>query len=439
MRIHLITNLFAPDELAGAALYTDMAAYLRERGHDLRVTTTFAYYPAWSVAPADKGVNLRDEIHGSIQVRRIKMYIPRRVTGVSRLLSDFSFLLSLLRWGTWKEWRPEVVVTASPMLSQCVAQRFLYPGKEIPRLIIIQDFVVDAALELGILRLPLIATLLNAMQRWALRSAQTLSTISPLMLEKLRNKIGPDRRAVFIPNWIHQSLQNEIDRQLSVAPSRSENVLIYSGNFGRKQGLPDFLDQFRTASNSILKWNLEIYGGGAEKNELASAITANPSVKLGGVQDERAYVGNLLRASACLVTQRPGVGANFLPSKLLPALATGTPVLAVCDPDSPLGKEVAESGCGEVTRPGDSAALHRVLRKWQEHPDYIAEMSRQARKRAALYQRDFVLGRYETELEMLTRGSGASLTVEGSARTKTDIKSSPPKSSFSETMNLRGK
>ena len=401
MRVHLITNLFAPDELAGAALYTDMATYLRERGHDVRVTTTFSYYPAWAVKPGDAGIKQRDETHGGIPVRRIKMYIPSRVTGASRLMSDFSFLFSLLRRGTYRDWKPEVVVTASPMLSQCIAQRFLHVGQGVPRFIVVQDFVVDAALELGILKMPFIATFLNGLQRWALRSAQTLSTISPLMLEKLKSKIGPDRRLVLIPNWIHQSLQSEIDRQLAQAPLREANVLVYSGNFGRKQGLPDFLDQFRAASDAALKWNLEIYGDGAEKEELASAIAANPAVKLGAVQDEPSYVGTLLRASACLVTQRPGVGANFLPSKLLPALATGTPVLAVCDPDSPLGREITESGCGEVIRPGDTAALLETLERWGDKPELLLEMSRRARKRAALYERGLVLGKYESELKAL--------------------------------------
>jgi colanic acid biosynthesis glycosyl transferase WcaI len=405
MRIHLITNLFAPDELAGAALYTDMATYLQERGHDVRVTTTFAYYPAWEVRPEDRGIRVRDEVYHGIPVRRVQMYIPRKVRGASRLLSDFSFLLSLIRWGTHQDWKPEVVVTASPMLSQCIAQRFLYAGRAIPRLIIVQDFVVDAALELGILKIPFAATLLNSLQNWALRAAQTLSTISPLMLEKLKGKVGADRRSVLIPNWIHQSLQDEIDRQAAKAGSRAKNVLVYSGNFGRKQGLPDFLEQFRAASDSSLGWNLEIYGGGAEKSELTAAIVANPAVRLGGVQDEVAYVSNLLRTSACLVTQRPDVGANFLPSKLLPALATGTPVLAVCDPDSPLGREIIESGCGEVVRPGNVAGLRAVLQKWREHPEAMAEMSRCATERAARYGRNFVLGQYETELEKLTRRS----------------------------------
>jgi colanic acid biosynthesis glycosyl transferase WcaI len=415
MRIHLITNLFAPDELAGAALYTDMATYLQGRGHDVRVTTTFPYYPAWALKPGDVDVEQRDETHGTIPVRRIKMYIPSRVTGASRLMSDASFLFSLLRRGAYQDWTPEVVLTASPMLSQCIAQRFLYAGQRVARFIVVQDFVVDAALDLGILKMPLIAIFLNGLQRWALRSAQTLSTISPLMLEKLKTKIGPDRRLVLIPNWIHQSLQSEIDRQLAQRPVRESNVLVYSGNFGRKQGLPNFLDQFRAASDAGLKWNLEIYGGGAEKAELASSLDANPAVKLGGVQDESSYVGTLLRASACLVTQRPGVGANFLPSKVLPALATGTPVLAVCDPDSPLGREITESGCGEVVRPGDVRALLEVLERWRNEPEHTLEMSRQARKRALLYERGLILGKYVSELEAHTKRVAPDLSQRGIA------------------------
>lgn len=43
--------------------------------------------------------------------------------------------------------------------------------------------------------------------------------------------------------------------------------------------------------------------------------------------------------------------ANFLPSKLLPALATGTLLLAVCDFKSPLDKEVLDGGFGGVIAP----------------------------------------------------------------------------------------
>ncbi len=113
---------------------------------------------------------------------------------------------------------------------------------------------------------------------------------------------------------------------------------------------------------------------------------------------------NILTAGAYLITQKPGVGANFLPSKILPALATGTPVLAVCEPDSPLGKEVASSGCGEIVRPADPAHLAEVLQRWQDQPEYVAKLSENAKKRAANYERNNVIGQYESELRMLVDG-----------------------------------
>jgi colanic acid biosynthesis glycosyl transferase WcaI len=398
MRIHLITNLFTPDKLAGAALFTDLALYLRDQGHDVWVTTTFPYYPAWALRPEDEGVSVRDEVCEGIPVRRVGMYVPRRVSGKTRLLSDLSFLWSLLRHGRHPGQRPEIVVTAMPMLSQCLAQRFLYIRKNIPRFITVQDFVAEAALELGILKAPGLAPLLRGLQRWALRSAQALSTISPHMLERLEENVGEDRQISFIPNWIHKDLQTEIDRQKPQAPSRTPGLLFYSGNLGVKQGLPAFIDQFHSASGAELGWGLKINGGGVERNVLQSVVGTKLGIRIGPVQVEEAYVGSLLEAAACLVTQRPGVGSNFIPSKLLPALATGTPVLAVCDFKSPLGKEVLDGGFGEVVAPGDAMTLKAVLQKWKNEPESLAAMSQRARKWATRYERNTVLGLYETEL-----------------------------------------
>jgi len=88
------------------------------------------------------------------------------------------------------------------------------------------------------------------------------------------------------------------------------------------------------------------------------------------------------QANAWYAQQPWPVGANFLPSKLLPALATGTPVLAVCEPASPLGQEVIEGGFGEVIMPGDHAALARTLRRWLKEPSLLHEMGMRAARLA---------------------------------------------------------
>lgn len=395
MRILIVTNLFAPDELAGASLYTDFALFLKERGHDVRVIATFSYYPTWKLRPEDKGVKLREEIFSGIPVRRVSMFVPKRPSGATRMLSDASFLASLWLRGKHPGWTPEVILTALPMFSQCLVQR-LWGFWRVPKLIIVQDFVVDAALELGILKFPGIGFFLHRLERYALRSARTLTTISPNMLEKLEGIIGSDRRTLFIPNWIHRSLQVEIDAQAT--PKRAVDLLFYSGNMGVKQGLPQFIESFTQGGNG---WRLQINGGGAEVDQLRQAVAGLQNVTVGPVLPEEAYIANLKKSTACLVTQRPGVGANFLPSKLLPILASGTPVLAVCEPESPLGREVNQAKCGVVIRPGDIEALKQTLHHWKKSPEVLSEMGKNAHARAGHYSRDRILPLFEQELQQL--------------------------------------
>lgn len=400
MRIHLISNLFSPDELAGASLYTDLAYYLRDAGHDVRVTTTFSYYPAWRLRDEDKGVSFRDDVVGGIPVRRVAMFVPEKPTGAGRMRSDLSFFMALFRFGKFPGWHPDVVITALPMLSQCLVQRFQHKFRNVPRLIIVQDFAVEAALELGILRVPGAAGFLRGVQRWALRSASTITTISPLMLTKLRLEIGEDRRTLMVPNWIHKSLQDEINSQNQSPPARVPSTLFYSGNLGVKQGLPDFLRQFADSSGVDAGWDIEICGGGAEKDRLVQMLGSQRGITLGSVLDEPAYVSKLLTSTACLITQRPGIGANFLPSKLLPALATATPVIAVCDRTSPLANEVIEGRFGVVVPPGSPEALSENLQMLRS-PSILAEFSVNAKARAAIYHRENVLKIFDNELRSL--------------------------------------
>lgn len=397
VKIHLITNLFHPDELAGASLYSDFARYFKEAGHDIRVTAAFSYYPSWKLREEDEGLGVRDDVFQGIPVRRVSMFIPSKPRGLTRLLSDATFLLSILRRGRFRGWTPDVVVTACPMLSQCAAQRFMYRGRGVKRFIIVQDFVVDAALELGILKFPGLSFLLRALEKWALRSANQLGTISPEMLQKLRSVIGAGRPLHYVPNWVHRELASEIDDQERGSPAvREEKTLFYSGNLGIKQGLPDFMEDFAAAETD---WTLRIQGGGPEANRIRERITGD-AIKLGPVEDLPEYVNRLRRCTACLVTQRAGISANFLPSKLLPALATRTPLLVVAEADTPLAREILTHGYGKLVRPGDKAGLRTALRAMSD-PAERQRMSALAGERAIFFSRKRVLGEYAALLDQL--------------------------------------
>ncbi len=397
-KVLLITNLFSPDELAGASLYSDMALYFAESEYETRVLSTFSYYPAWKRRPEDSGKYLRDENWHGIPLRRVSMYIPKRPSGLSRIVSDISFFFSILAGNFRDGWIPDVIITSCPMFSQCLAQRFLYPGRKIPRLIIVQDFVVDAALELKMLRPAKAFEFLRNIERWALRSASTLTTISLPMAAKLLAIVGNDRRIRYVPNWIHSSLRDAIEKARQTTGSRVARRFFYSGNLGVKQGLADFVTDFESFPHD---WSFHIHGDGANRELLESTVKKTSRVELKNVLPESDYATALLECSACVITQIGDLGANFLPSKLLPALIAGAPVLAVCDSASPLAIEVERGGFGVVVPPRDRKALNATICQWSESPGVLKVYSENALVWAEQFERTKILAQFHSEISML--------------------------------------
>ncbi len=396
MKIHLISYLFSPDSLGGGALYTDFARFMKSRGHDVRVTTTFSFYPQYRYGKDDAGCAQRDEVFEGIPLRRIGMTLPRRYQGWRRLIPELSFWQALRRRARFSGWTPDVVIVGCPMLAQALAARGIY-GKRVPLVIVVQDLMVDAAAKLGIIRARGFLKLLAWGERRALTGADRLVTISEEMKTRLVELTG--RRVDVMPNWIHDSLASCAAGEQAREPA----TLFYSGNLGVKQGLPGFLPDFFAETNG---WTLQIHGDGPAAEELRAVHRTNPQFSLKPLLEEPEYVRALSAATVCLITQRAGAGDSFLPSKLLPALATGTPVLAVCDQASPLGREVAAHGFGVVIAPGDRESLGATLRRWREHPGELMTLCQRARERAAFFQRERILGEYERLMQQLA-GEGA--------------------------------
>jgi colanic acid biosynthesis glycosyl transferase WcaI len=399
VKIHLISYLFHPDSLGGAALYTDLARFLRDRGHEVKITTTFSFYPHYRYSEADRLQKWRDEDFEGMHLRRIRMWLPMNYRGWRRLIPEISFWRALRARARLADWQPDVVLVGCPMMAQSLAARGLY-GKKTPVVIVVQDLMADAAAKLGIIRLPVLVAMLRAVERRALGAGSQLITISEEMKTRLGELTG--REAEVIPNWIHGSLQSAVKSVELQGVKRQPCTLFYSGNLGVKQGLPDFLPLFFAQSEG---WSLRVHGAGPEAESMRKAHEANPRFQLEPLLQEPEYARALQEATVCLITQRARAGQSFLPSKLLPALATGTPVLAVCDAESPLGREVSTHGFGVVVPPGDQAALAKVLRAWRDDPAALVGLRARAVERARAFSRDQVLSRYEALLMAQVRTS----------------------------------
>jgi colanic acid biosynthesis glycosyl transferase WcaI len=396
MHIVLLFPMFFPDELGGCALYGDFAQYLKERGHQVTVITTFPFYPRWKYSQEDQKLDYRIDNWNGIIVHRVKMYIPEKPTGAKRILSDLSFLLNVCVRIPWRKLQADVALTAYPTLGTCIALGLMTP-RTTPRMLMIQDFVVDAALELGMLRAPLLDRILPTIERWALSKFELISSISPQMVSRAREKVGTKPKVVETPNWIHQSLQMGVDRYRGVV-SRDwhSKTISYSGNLGIKQGLGDFLEVFIQENKD---WKLIIRGQGAARKELENMLSGQTNIHLEDLLEEEAHCQSLLRMPLMLITQKTGSGASFLPSKLLSALVAGVPVLAFCERTTPLAQEVQEGGYGWVVEPGYAGNLRETLQAITLTE--LQKKSEIALKRAELFSRERILNQYETAMKEL--------------------------------------
>jgi colanic acid biosynthesis glycosyl transferase WcaI len=394
VRIVLLFPMFHPDELGGCALYADLARYLYERGHEVIVITTFAFYPRWRYAPEDQHTHYRIEEWEGITIHRMRMYVPAQPSGIKRILSDLSFLVNVAKDIPWKSLKIDIALTAYPTLGTCLALGICLPV-HIPRMLMIQDFVVDAALELGMLKTPFLDRILLQVERWALSKFNVISSISPQMVKRAEQKADLKHTHVIeIPNWIHRSLQERVDSSLPTVDRQWDKpIMVYSGNLGIKQGLGDFLKVFIEGNHH---WTLVIRGQGCARRELESAFPATSKLQFADLLEEDNYCVSLLQMPLMLITQKVGSGESFLPSKLLSALIAGVPVLAFCESMTPLALEVTVGGYGWVVDPNISGELDRILSSISTAT--LQEKSHKARQRSHLFHREHILQKYEQEL-----------------------------------------
>jgi colanic acid biosynthesis glycosyl transferase WcaI len=352
-------------ELTGIAPYnTALCEHLARGGHDVRMVTTFCYYPAWRKLPEDRGRLFRTDSMGGVQVHRCWHYVPRRVSAIRRIVHEGSFVLtSLARLFLLP--KPDVMVVVSPPLLLGAAAWVYRFFRGVPFVFHVQDLQPDAAVGLGMLKPSLFVRMLYKLESFAYAKAARVTGISGGMLRAYTRKGVPQDKQALFPNGVTlpdagQFPEKGAFRRRAGIPD-GKLLAVYSGNLGVKQGLEILLDAAERLATAPVQ--IVICGDGARREALEEQIRARSlsNVRMLPLQPEQQYREMMVDTDVSLVTQQAGAGAAFFPSKLLSALAYGLPVLAVGDADSELSRAVSEGRFGIVVPPGNPEELARAL------------------------------------------------------------------------------
>jgi colanic acid biosynthesis glycosyl transferase WcaI len=415
---------FAP-ELTGIGKYTgELAAWLAAHGHEVRVVTAPPYYPAWAVSPGYSGRAYQTERWQGVTVLRCPLWVPRQPGGAKRLLHLASFALSSLPVLLAQVlWRPNLVWVVEPALFCAPAAVAVARLSGAKAWLHVQDFEVDAAFDLGLLKGQRLRKLVAGVERWLMRRFDVVSTISQRMHQRLLAKGVDASKAKLAVNWVDmaQFAQPSADgmaayRQELNIPQGAV-VALYSGNMGGKQGLeilaqvaklcqvstPDLVPnvplahvEYAQPAINTIAVVFVFCGAGAGRADLLARCQGLPNVRFMDLQPADRLPDLLGMADIHLLPQRADAADLVMPSKLTGMLASARPVVATAH----FGTELATvvQTCGLVVPPEDPAALAQAVRTLAADPALRQQLGAAGHTYALAHlDRDAVLQKFEAD------------------------------------------
>ncbi|MGB5147126.1 MAG: WcaI family glycosyltransferase [Porticoccaceae bacterium] len=431
----LIQSINYAPELTGIGKYTgEMAVWLAARGHEVDVVAGLPHYPEWAVFPAYRGRGFRREtLHGTRVMRTPHLVpAPGRVSALGRILMETSFSIAGLYWWAGilcRRRRYDLVIAVCPPLQGAIMPWLYGLVRRVPWVLHIQDFQVDAAVRLGMLRLGPLQRLLYAGENFLVRMATCVSTIAPAMCRRAIQKGADPERTWLVPNWTDTD---------AMVPGKRDNglrdelgfdaghlLVLYAGAMGAKQGLDVVLQAAALVREQPrLQFILVGSGGDRPRLEALARELALTNLRFLPVQPTERMNDLLAIGDIHLVVQRAQAADLVMPSKLANIMAAGRPTVATAAADTDLFDLLRDHDCGVAVVPEDAAALAEALARLADDPARRERMGRNARAHAERYlNRDAILIAFEQQLQGLV--DECKKVGNRKVRNKTDRKVNP--------------
>ena len=407
MRILIYSANFAPEPTGIGKYSGEMAVWLVEQGHDVRVVAAPPYYPEWKLAAGYAWPPYRKELFNGVKVWRAPLWVPKAPGGLTRILHLLSFAISsfplMLRQIVW---RPDIVIAVAPAFLCAPVGWITARLAGAKAWLHLQDFEIDIAFQLGLLKNKILQRAILGFERFVMQRFDSVSTISHRMVERLLKKGVARDKARLFPNWVDTAHISPLPSGGTHAANRYRNalnipvssiVVLFSGTLGGKQGLMMIPEVARMLAHRK-DVAFVICGDGVMKPNLETATADLNNVHLLALQPFE-HLGELLRmADIHLLPQSPRAEDLVLPSKLSGMIASGRPVIATCRPGTELATVVSK--CGLIVPPEDCSALAEAIVRLADDSETRLQLGRSGRVWAeANVDRDAVLGKIFGELE----------------------------------------
>ncbi|UKT62230.1 WcaI family glycosyltransferase [Pedobacter mucosus] len=420
-RILLLGINFSP-ELTGIGKYSgEMMNWFVEKGYDCTVVTSFPYYPNWEIQKPYNNNFYKKEVlnDGALTVYRCPLYVPKIPTGMKRILNDATFFLSaffLLFYLLFKRGNDYVFCVAPPFHLGLLGAfyNFFKGGKLIYH---IQDLQIEAARDLNIIKSKRLFNILFGIEKFIMKQADFVCTISPGMLAKVSKKATQPIH--LFPNWVDTEAFHPIEMKNELKKAWGfdirEKIVLYSGSIGEKQGLESLIPIAKSFQRTTLV-KFIICGDGPYKKTLMEMATKENLTNLSFLPLQPKHIFNefLNMTDVHLIIQKKNSCDLMMPSKLTAILSCGGLALVTAETGSTLHSIITEHDMGVVIDCENEVTLRKALLNCclQDHSTKHINARLYAER---FLNQDVILNKLMMDLE-------SKITVERPVKEKTSIK-----------------
>ena len=377
MHVLLIHQAFVSPDDAGGTRHYELARRFVDGGHSFSIVASDLSYLSGKKCTADERVQDFD----GVKVQRAWTYSALHRSFVWRIVSFLSFMVSSV-WVALKVKNVDLVIGTSPPIFQAVSAWVISVVKWRPFLLEIRDLWPEFAVDMGVLKNPVLIWLARRLERFLYARANHLLVNSPAYRDYLIGLGIPASKVSFIANGVDPDMFHVKPSEGGLRDEfqlRGKYLVTYAGAMGMANNLEVVLEA-ATMLNDVRDVHFLMVGDGKDRpklEELARQMNVK-NVTFTGSRPKSQMPEILAESDVCLAVLRdiPMFRTTY-PNKVFDSMAASRPVVLAID--GVIRQVIEEADGGIPVPPGNPQAMANAVRTLFSNRPRSEQMGRSAR------------------------------------------------------------
>lgn len=377
MHVLLIHQVFVSPDDAGGTRHYDLGKRFVDSGQQFSIVASDLSYLSGKKRVGDEPIQDFD----GVKVRRAWTYASLHKSFFWRVVSFLSFMVSSI-WVALKVKNVDLVMGTSPPIFQAVSAWVISVIKWRPFLLEIRDLWPEFAVDMGVLKNPVLIWMARRLERFLYARANHLLVNSPAYRDYLISIGIPAAKISFIANGVDpdqfhvQKVAHGLRQEFGL---ENKFLITYAGALGMANNLETVIDAASMLTD-VPEVHFLIVGDGKDRPKLEEHARQKNVTNLTftGVRPKSQMPEILAETDVCLAVllDIPMFRTTY-PNKVFDYMAASRPVILAIDG---VIRQVIEAAQGGIpVRPGDPVAMAAAVRNLYSNRANAEQMGRSAR------------------------------------------------------------